>query len=160
MNFSFTGYLITIPCGWPIAILCQNGWSRQIIIQEFSRLVSEKPGDVSFLSASSGQRAPKPPMTARTICFSLVWRWELIGRFTVWNITGTIICLHKIGVFYFYTQKNASNKINLIGMLFMVWYLWPPGDRIFLKCYRHWSSLVLRNGNGTVSILHSMEGVT
>ena len=29
----------------------------------------------------------------------------------------------------------------------------------FFSCYRHWSLLVLRNGNGTASILHSREGV-
>ena len=31
---------------------------------------------------------------------------------------------------------------------------------IFFNCYRHWSSLVLKNGNGVVIFLHSREGVT
>ena len=32
--------------------------------------------------------------------------------------------------------------------------------RYFFNCYRHHSSLVLRNGDGTYNILHSREDVT
>ena len=30
----------------------------------------------------------------------------------------------------------------------------------FFNCYRYWSSLVLRNRNGTAGIIHIIEGVT
>ena len=43
-------------------------------------------------------------------------------------------------------------------MICTVRYLLLSGARFF--CYRYWSSLVLRNKNGTASFLHSMEGVT
>ena len=56
--------------------------------------------------------------------------------------------------------KNAFNEINRVGMLWKVRHLWPSGARFFFNCYRHWSSLVLRNRNGTASFLHSKEGVT
>ena len=32
--------------------------------------------------------------------------------------------------------------------------------KFLLICYRHWSSLILCNGNGTSSFLQSVEGVT
>ena len=38
-------------------------------------------------------------------------------------------------------------------------HLWPPGANFVFNCYRHWSSLVLQNGNGTEIIPHSREGV-
>ena len=44
-------------------------------------------------------------------------------------------------------------------MLWTVHHLWPYRT-IFVNCYRNWSFLVLRNGNGTASFLHSREGVT
>ena len=56
--------------------------------------------------------------------------------------------------------KNTFNEINRIGMLWSVRYLWPSGAQFFFSCYRHWSSLVLRNGNWTESVIHSREGVT
>ena len=56
--------------------------------------------------------------------------------------------------------KNAFNDINCTGMLWTVRHLWPSGSCFAFNCYRHWSLLVLRNGNGTASILHSREGVT
>ena len=55
--------------------------------------------------------------------------------------------------------KNVFNKINRVGMLWTVRHLWPSGARFSFNFYRHWSSLVFRNGNGTASILHSREGV-
>ena len=51
--------------------------------------------------------------------------------------------------------KNTFNDIILIGMLWTVRHLWPSGDRFVFNCYRHWSSLVLRNGNGRASLLSS-----
>ena len=56
--------------------------------------------------------------------------------------------------------KNAFNKINRVGMLWTVRHLWPPGARFVFDFYHHWSSRVLRNGNRTSIILHSIEGVT
>ena len=45
-------------------------------------------------------------------------------------------------------------------MLLTVRNLWPSGALFVFNCYHNWSSLVLRNGNGTASFLHSREGVT
>ena len=51
--------------------------------------------------------------------------------------------------------KNAFNGINRVGMLWTVQHLWPSGARFVFDCYRHWLLLVLLDGNGTASILHS-----
>ena len=56
--------------------------------------------------------------------------------------------------------NNWFNEINRVGMIWTVQYLLPSGARFVFICYRHWSLLVLRNVNGTASILHSREGVT
>ena len=45
-------------------------------------------------------------------------------------------------------------------MLWAVRHLWMSGASFVFNCYHHWSSLVLRNGNGTASFLHSREVVT
>ena len=57
--------------------------------------------------------------------------------------------------------KNASNEINQVGIMWAALrYVWPSGAHFFFNCYRHWSSFVLWNRNGTASFLHSKEGVT
>ena len=56
--------------------------------------------------------------------------------------------------------KNAFNKINKTGMPWTVCNLCPSRARFVFNCYSHWSSLVLRNGNGKASFLHSREGAT
>ena len=56
--------------------------------------------------------------------------------------------------------KNVFNEINWVRMLWKVRHFWPSGDFFVFNCYRHWSSLVLWNGNGTASILHSREVMT
>ena len=45
-------------------------------------------------------------------------------------------------------------------MLWTVCHLWWPQSHFVYNCYRHWSSLVLKNGNGMDSFLHSSKGVT
>ena len=45
-------------------------------------------------------------------------------------------------------------------MLWTVRHLQPSVARFFFNCYRHWSSLVFWNGNGTASFLHSKVGMT
>ena len=56
--------------------------------------------------------------------------------------------------------KNTFNEIHRVGMLWTVRHIWPSVAPFAFNCYRHWSSLVLKNSNGTASILHSREGVT
>ena len=56
--------------------------------------------------------------------------------------------------------KKALNEINGIGMLWTVRHLWPSGARFIIKCYCHWSLLVLRVKNETATFLHCREGVT
>ena len=57
-------------------------------------------------------------------------------------------------------SENAFNYINQIGMLSTVSHLWTSRARFILNFYYHWSLLILRNGNGTGSFLHSREGMT
>ena len=45
-------------------------------------------------------------------------------------------------------------------MLWTVRLLWPSGAFFVFNFYRHWSLIVLRNGNGVASFLYSKEGVT
>ena len=45
-------------------------------------------------------------------------------------------------------------------MLWTVHHLWPSGACLVFNCYLHRSSLVLRNGNGMSSFMHSREGAT
>ena len=56
--------------------------------------------------------------------------------------------------------KTAFSEISQFRMMCTVRHLRPPGARFFFNCYCHWSSLVLRDGNGTASFLHSKEGMT
>ena len=44
-------------------------------------------------------------------------------------------------------------------MLYIVFHLWPYGACFLFNCYWNWSLIVLRNGNGTVSFIHSREGM-
>ena len=45
-------------------------------------------------------------------------------------------------------------------MLWVVCHKWPSGVRFAFNCYRHWSTLVIRAGDGTGNFLHRKEGVT
>ena len=46
-------------------------------------------------------------------------------------------------------------------MLWAVRYEWPSGAQFTYNCYRHWSTLVVRNTeDGSGHFLHSKEGVT
>ena len=56
--------------------------------------------------------------------------------------------------------KNAFNEQNRTAMLWAVRHEWPSGARFVFNCYRHWSTLILRSGNGTANFLHSKEGVS
>ena len=55
--------------------------------------------------------------------------------------------------------NNVFIEINRVGMLWTVRNLWPFRVWFVFNCYLRWSSLVLRNRNGTASFLHSKEGV-
>ena len=55
--------------------------------------------------------------------------------------------------------NNVFNEINRVRMLWAVRHLWPSGGRFVFNCYRHWSSLVFQNGNGTAIFLNSKESV-
>ena len=56
--------------------------------------------------------------------------------------------------------KELFNDINRVGIMWMVRHLWTYGAHFVFNCYRHWSLLVIRNGNGTENFLHSKEGET
>ena len=58
-------------------------------------------------------------------------------------------------IFLLVDAKNAFNEINRIGMLWTVHHLWLYVACFVFNCYCHWSLLVIRNGNGTASILNS-----
>ena len=63
-------------------------------------------------------------------------------------------------VFLLVDAKNAFNDINRVRMMWIFRHLWLSGARFVFNFYRHWSSLVLWNGDGTASFIHSKEGVT
>ena len=63
-------------------------------------------------------------------------------------------------VFLLVDADTAFNKINQVGIMWTVRYLWLSRDCFVFNLYCHWSSLVLRNRNGTASFLHSKESVT
>ena len=65
----------------------------------------------------------------------------------------------EVWEFLLVEAKNASNEINQVGILQTVQHLWPSGACFVFNYYRHWSSIVLRNGNGTASFMNSREGV-
>ena len=75
------------------------------------------------------------------------------------NIFDMPTCPQKIGLFYLSMQQKSFTEINRVGMLWTVHHLWPSGARFVFNCYRHWSSLVLRNRNRTASTLYSSERV-
>ena len=56
-------------------------------------------------------------------------------------------------------RQRHVQRANWVVMLCTVRHLWPSRDSFVFNCYRHWSSLVLHNMNGTASILHSIECV-
>ena len=57
--------------------------------------------------------------------------------------------------FILVNAKHLFNKINHVGMMWIVRYLWSSRVSFVFKCYCHWSLLVFRNGNGMDSFLHS-----
>ena len=62
-------------------------------------------------------------------------------------------------IFLLVYAKNVFNEINRFGMIWAVRHLWLSGAHFVFSYYRHLSSCVLRNRNGTASFLHGREGV-
>ena len=57
--------------------------------------------------------------------------------------------------------RNVFNEENLTAMLWAVWHEWTGGAQFTFNCYRHWSTLVVRDTvDGSGHFLHSKEGVT
>jgi hypothetical protein len=56
--------------------------------------------------------------------------------------------------------SNAFNELNRTSMLWTIRHEWPSGARFAFNCYRHWGTLVIRGKGGSMSLLHSKEGVT
>ena len=56
--------------------------------------------------------------------------------------------------------RNAFNEMNRTAMLWTIRREWPRGAKFIFNCYRHWSSLFIRNQDGSALCLHSKEGVT
>ena len=45
-------------------------------------------------------------------------------------------------------------------MLWDIRFEWPSGARFTFNCYRHWSTLVIRDAGGGVHFINSKYGVT
>ena len=58
-------------------------------------------------------------------------------------------------IFLLVDAKDPFNTINKPRMLCKVNYLWASVACFIFNFYRHWSSLILRNGNDTASFMHS-----
>ena len=57
--------------------------------------------------------------------------------------------------------RNAFNEENRTAMLWAARHKWPSGAQFTFNCYRHWSTLVVRNNeDGSGHFLHIKEGVT
>ena len=56
--------------------------------------------------------------------------------------------------------RNAFNELNRTAMLWAVRHEWPSGARFAFNCYRHWGILVIRDFDGTCTLIFSQEGVT
>ena len=82
------------------------------------------------------------------------WRPNQWGSSSLWPK----IVYRGMG-FLLVDAKKAFNENNQAGMLWKVWHLWLSGAPFVFNCYRHWSLLVLWNGNGTASIIHSRDGM-
>ena len=63
--------------------------------------------------------------------------------------------------FLFIDTRKVFNEENRTEMLWAIRYEWPSGAQFTYNCYRHWSTLVVRNTkDGSGHFLHSKEGVT
>ena len=57
--------------------------------------------------------------------------------------------------------RNAFNEENRTAILWALQHDWPSGALFTFNCYRHWSTLVVRDiGDGSGHFLHSKECVT
>ena len=57
--------------------------------------------------------------------------------------------------------RNAINEENWTAMLWYVSHEWPSGAQFTFNCYRHCSTLVVRDiRDGSFHFMHSKEGVT
>ena len=47
-----------------------------------------------------------------------------------------------------------------MAILGAVCHKWPNGAQFKFNCYRHWSTLLVKDSEGLCHLLHSKEGVT
>ena len=87
-----------------------------------------------------------------------VYRWELVGPYTGFNLFETQTHTQRIGYSYWYMQRTCSMKLNEAYFFGRFIIYGHPELVLFFNCYCHLSLLCFRNGNGKVSFLHSREG--
>ena len=56
-------------------------------------------------------------------------------------------------------KHNMFNEENYTTTLWAVCHKWPSGTRFAFNCYRHWSTLGIREGDGTGHLINIKEGV-
>jgi hypothetical protein len=56
--------------------------------------------------------------------------------------------------------SNAFNEQDRMVMLWNVWHGWPSGGRFMFNSYKHWSTLMIRNNDGSSEFLLSQQGFT
>ena len=56
-------------------------------------------------------------------------------------------------------ECNVFNEKNRTSILWVVRYEWPSVAQFTFNCKRHWSTLVIRDGQGKGHFLHSKEEV-
>ena len=56
--------------------------------------------------------------------------------------------------------KNAFNELNRQQMIWRIRFEWPEAARFVFNCYKHWSSLAVRNVDGSFFSIFLKEGVT
>ena len=77
-----------------------------------------------------------------------------MGRYTGFNILGTLTLPNKIGGVYLLTQKTPL-MILIESECCGRFSINDRMELVFFNCYRNHSSLVLQNWDGAANVLHS-----
>ena len=72
---------------------------------------------------------------------------------------GTSLPERRLGFLLIYAQ-NTSKEENRKAILSDVQHEWPSGSKFTFNCYRHWSTILVRDlEDGSGHFLNSKEGV-
>ena len=136
---------------WPPDCARQTGWrtsvwSRRNEAASFSKILLKDTGW-------------KQPWCVRMTRYILDLSQESTAQSTEFKTSGTNTRPQRNRVFWLYTQITCSTRLIESGCFGRSGNYGCSELFFVFNYYRHWSSLILLNRNGTASILHSREGV-